>query len=129
MADEFAPQPLTILIVDDEELIRELLQWMLQDAGHTVHVARNGQDAMAFLNAHGPVDVVLSDINMPCMDGIELQRQMHATWPDLPILLTSGRPPPQAMRHFLPKPFRWDALASAITAIVGRDCSDLSRCA
>ena len=129
MADEFPPQPLSILIVDDEEMIRELLQWMLQDAGHTVHVACDGLDAMTFLNAHGPVDVVLSDINMPFMDGIELQRQMRATWPDLPILLTSGRPPPQAMRHFLPKPFRWDALATPNTANVGRDCTGSGRCA
>lgn len=125
MSDHIDQSSLTILIVDDEEPIRELLQWMLQDAGHTVHLAGDGEQALRFLRAHGPVDVVLSDINMPCMDGMELQRQMHASWPDLPVLLTSGRPPPHALRHFLPKPFRWDALANAITAIIGREAGGL----
>lgn len=128
MAEEIAQRQLTILIVDDEEPIRELLQWMLQDAGHTVHLASDGQQAMQFLESHGRVDVVLSDINMPCMDGIELRRQMRASWPDLPILLTSGRPPPHAISHFLAKPFRWDALTNAIMATLGQR-SGLGRCA
>lgn len=128
MNDETPQRSLSILIVDDEEPIRELLQWMLQDAGHTVHLATNGRTALAFLQANGPVDVVLSDINMPCMDGIELQRQMHASWPDLPILLTSGRPPPRAISHFLPKPFRWDALTDAISATLGQT-GGIGRCA
>ena len=127
MAHETPQHALTILIVDDEEPIRELLQWMLQDAGYTAYTASDGKQALAFLRAHGPVDVVLSDINMPCMDGMELKRQVHADWPDVPILLTSGRPPPQAIRHFLAKPFRWDALAAAIVSLVERP--GLGRCA
>lgn len=119
MADSvIAPQKLTILIVDDDEAILQLLDWLLQEAGHRVHRASDGQQALMFLNRHGPVDVVLSDINMPAMDGMELQRQMRAAWPGLPILLTSGRPPPNGIGNFLPKPFRWDALANAIMRLV-----------
>ena len=108
---------LTILVVDDEEPIRELLGWMLGDAGHVVHSAAEGLGALAFLRSHA-VDIVLSDINMPGMDGLELSRRVEVEFPDLPVLLISGRPPPSGVRAFISKPFRWDALAVAITALV-----------
>ena len=129
MPDDTVLLPLTILIVDDEEPIRELLQWMLEEAGHVIHLAADGRQALSFLRSHGPVDVVLSDINMPYMDGVELERQVRASWPNQPILLISGRPPPPSIGHFLPKPFRWDTLASAITAIVRGDERRIERCA
>lgn len=111
-------QPLHILIVDDEEPIRELLFWMLGDAGHVVHMAADGGDALDVLRSH-PVDLVLSDINMPGMDGLELSRRVEAEFPKTPVLLISGRPPPAGVRAFIAKPFRWDTLASAIVRLVG----------
>jgi hypothetical protein len=53
---------------------------------------------------------------------------MRAIWPAVPILLTSGRPPPHPIRHFLAKPFRWDALATAIMGLLG-PAAELSRSA
>lgn len=111
-----ALHPLTILVVDDEEPIRDLLGWMLGDAGHTVHSAAEGMGALAFLRGNA-VDIVLSDINMPGMDGLELSRRVEAEFPDLPVLLISGRPRPNGVRAFIAKPFRWDTLASAIAAL------------
>ncbi len=111
-------QPLNILIVDDEEPIRELLFWMLGDAGHTVHSAVDGTDALELLR-NNAVDLVLSDINMPGMDGLELSRRVEAEFPRVPVLLISGRPPPAGVRAFIAKPFRWDTLASAIGRLVG----------
>ena len=108
--------PLKILVVDDEEPIRDLLGWMLGDAGHTVHSAAAGLGALAFLRKN-TVDIVLSDINMPGMDGLELSRRVEAEFPNLPVLLISGRPPPKGVRAFIAKPFRWDALASALAAL------------
>jgi CheY-like chemotaxis protein len=128
MAIPIASQSLRILVVDDDELVRELLEWMLQEAGHRPYLAADGREALRFLERHGPVDVVLSDINMPAMDGMELQRQIHADWPELPLLLTSGRPPPNGIGNFLPKPFRWDALTSAILHLVNQ-AGRLGRCA
>lgn len=110
--------PLTILVVDDEEPIRDLLGWMLGDAGHTVHAAAEGNSALAFLRRH-VVDMVLSDINMPGMDGLELSRRVEAEFPTVPVLLISGRPPPQGVRAFLAKPFRWDTLTKAIAQLAG----------
>ena len=114
-----SPHPLSILVVDDEQPIRELLRWMLGDAGHTVHEAAEGKEALAFLRTNQPVDIVLSDINMPGMDGIELCNCVGAEWPQLPVLLISGRPPPAGVRAFIAKPFRWDVLASAIASLAG----------
>lgn len=118
-----APQPqppLSILVVDDEDPVREMLTWMLQEAGHEVHQAVDGQQALSFLHAHGPVDLVLSDVNMPRIDGLELCVRVRERWPDLPVLLISGRPPPNGARPFIPKPFRWDTLARAIQSL--SDC-------
>ena len=105
---------LCILVVDDEEPVREVVAWMLQDAGHDVHEAADGFAALDFLRRHGPVDLVISDINMPGIDGLELSARARRCWPGLPVLLISGRPPPCGANPFIPKPFRWDTLATAI---------------
>ncbi|MGI4797693.1 MAG: response regulator [Janthinobacterium lividum] len=112
-----AVNPLSILVVDDEEPIREMLGWMLGDAGHVVYEASNGADALSFLRSQQRVDMVLSDINMPGMDGLELCSRVTAEWPGLPVLLISGRPPPAGVRAFIAKPFRWDVLATAIATL------------
>ena len=108
---------LSILIVDDEDPVREVVAWMLQEAGHDVFEAADGEQALHFLHRHGPVDLVLSDINMPGIDGMELCLKVRQEWPQIPVLLISGRPPPNGARPFIPKPFRWDTLARAIAAI------------
>ncbi len=115
------PRPLSILVVDDEDSVREMLAWMLDEAGYRVHEAAGGAQALRFLREHGPVDVLLSDINMPGIDGLELSVRVRQEWPDLPVLLISGRPPPNGARPFIPKPFRWDTLSRAIEAIA---CGD-----
>jgi CheY-like chemotaxis protein len=113
-------RPLSILVVDDEEPVREVVSWMLEDAGHDVHEASDAEQALHFLHRNGPVDLVLSDINMPGMDGMELCRQVRQEWPGVAVLLISGRPPPNGARPFIPKPFRWDTLARAIAAMTDR---------
>jgi CheY-like chemotaxis protein len=114
-------KPLSILVVDDEQPIRELLGWMLSDAGHVVYEAATGADAVNFLRGEQSVDIVLSDINMPGMDGLELSKIVMAEWPGLPVLLISGRPPPKGVHDFIAKPFRWDTLSNAIAMLAGPD--------
>lgn len=67
----------TILTVDDSPSIRQLVSFTLRQAGHTVIEAVDGCDALAKLAAH-PADLVVTDLNMPNMNGIELIRQARA---------------------------------------------------
>ena len=76
------------LIVDDSASMRQLVTFALKDAGHDVIAAVNGKDAIAKLGG-APVDMVVTDLNMPEMDGIELIRQMRgmAAYKFTPIVM------------------------------------------
>ena len=112
---------LSILVVDDDPMVRESTAWMLADAGHEVHQAADGMAALDYLVNMGPVDLLITDINMPRMDGLELAQQTKARWPALPVLLVSGRPQPTGTQAFVPKPFGWDTLMKAVARVIGPD--------
>lgn len=80
---------MNVLIVDDELLLLRSLRRRLVRAGHHVTLATNGRDALEAL-AHVDFDVVLSDVRMPEMDGVELARRLARLHPTLPILFMSG---------------------------------------
>ncbi|MBL8933292.1 MAG: response regulator [Archangium sp.] len=80
---------MNVLIVDDELLLLRSLRRTLVRAGHHVTLATNGRDALEAL-AHADFDVVLSDVRMPEMDGVELARRLARLHPTLPILFMSG---------------------------------------
>ena len=109
---------LSILVVDDDPMVREVTALMLADAGHEVHEAADGAAALSFLLNGGPVDLLLTDINMPDMDGLELVRQAKARWPGLSVLLVSGRPQPPGTQAFMAKPFGWETLLRAVARMV-----------
>ena len=111
---------LSILVVDDDILVREVTAGMLADAGHRVHEAANGRAALDLLATAGPIDLLITDVNMPGMDGLELVRAAHARWPDLPVLLVSGRPQPPGTQPFIAKPFGWNTLVDAVGDVVDR---------
>ena len=96
---------------------------MLQDHGHTVYPATDGYKALALLRDEKPVDIVLSDINMPGMDGVTLCRVIEAEFPNLPVLLISGRPRPDGIKAFVAKPFRADVLTREIEQLTLADRS------
>jgi len=79
----------TVLVVDDDPHIRDLLTFALQKAGLATREAADGEAALADIAAHRP-DLVVLDINMPRMDGIEVCRRIRADG-DLPILFLSSR--------------------------------------
>jgi two-component system response regulator FlrC len=78
-----------ILVVDDEHPIRTLVTAILTGAGHEVSTAANGEEALARL-AETSVDLLITDIYMPVMDGIELLTQCCERYPHLPALALSG---------------------------------------
>ena len=99
-------------------MVREATAWMLTDAGHTVHEAEDGVVALDYLSSGASVNLVITDINMPRMDGLALVQQAQLRWPGLPILLVSGRPQPQGSQPYMPKPFGWTALMEAVARVV-----------
>lgn len=80
-----------ILLVEDDEAVRAFVSRALQIDGHEVEIAENGEDGLEIVREQdGAFDLVLSDIKMPCMDGIEMTRQISQGWPGLKILLMTG---------------------------------------
>ena len=78
-----------ILVVDDEEAIREVVSTLLEAQGHECASVSNGQLAQDYLREHG-VDLVLSDMVMPEMDGMRLMEWMRQTDPDVPIIMVTA---------------------------------------
>lgn len=83
------PMPRTILVVDDDPHIRQLLVFAFGKAGLDTTEAQDGEEAIAQVEAHAP-DLVILDINMPRMDGLEVCRRLRAAG-DVPILFLSSR--------------------------------------
>ena len=78
-----------ILVVDDDAAIRDSLRMTLEYAGHEVTSAATGQEALALVEREAP-DVVLLDIKMPGMDGMEVLSRLHGMSETLPIIMISG---------------------------------------
>lgn len=117
----------TILVVEDEALIRMMGAENLSDAGFHVLEAANADEAVAILEQADSVQLVFTDINMPgSMDGIALADLVHRRWPDVRLLLTSGNEHPVGEQlpddgRFLPKPYRLDRVVREINELVGAD--------
>lgn len=93
MSSESKSDRLTVLAVDDEPLIRELLMCVLDMLGYLYLTAASGEDALEQLRGGAKVDLMISDIRMPGMDGTALAREVRAFKPDLPILFVSAHAP------------------------------------
>jgi CheY-like chemotaxis protein len=79
----------SILVVEDEEKMRDLLRRMLERANFTVMTAPHGREALKLFREH-PVDLAITDLLMPEMDGFELIRELITQWPSIRIIAISG---------------------------------------
>jgi len=92
MAQYTPPPRTTILVVENEAIIRMELAAQLADMGLRVLVARNADEAIELLYAHSEISVLLTDVTMPgSMDGLRLAHHVHNRWPPIKIVATSGR--------------------------------------
>ena len=81
-----------VLLVEDEPLVRMVGADLLEEAGFEVVEAANGDEALLVLEARPDVRVLFTDINMPgSLDGLELAQVVHERWPEVGLLVTSGR--------------------------------------
>jgi two-component system cell cycle sensor histidine kinase/response regulator CckA len=121
------PLTVTILIVDDQESVRALLRRQLAADGHTVLEAGDGVEALQLVRRRGgALDLLLTDVVMPSMNGTELAARVCEEFPTLPVILMSAYAPAGLARvgfgdsivPVLQKPFEADQLAQLIQLAV-----------
>ncbi len=121
------PESLSLLLVDDEEIVRYTLREFLLFLGHEVDEAEEGLTGMQMLEKKH-YDVVFVDMRMPKLDGMGFLRQCRVKWPELPVFLVSGHATETACkdaldagaRGFLHKPFSFDDIRQLLATIVSK---------
>jgi len=110
----------TVLLVEDEPMVRTVAERALTRHGYTVITADNGEDALEIIAKNEPIDLLISDVVMPGMDGPTMVREARQSRPELKILFMSGYAEEQLRKsidienvNFLPKPFSVTELAEA----------------
>jgi len=115
-----------VLVAEDEEMVRELMERMLARLGYRAILARNGAEALRIYEAHaGEIAAVVADMIMPRMGGLELFERLRKITPSLPVILTTGysdteeveRLLKQGLLGILQKPFRMQELADLLGEI------------
>jgi CheY-like chemotaxis protein len=117
----------TVLVVDDEEGLRTLVCRTLRAGGYGTLEAAHGAEALEVMeNAPEPVDLVVTDVVMPGMDGRELGRRLTQRWPSVPVLYISAydvndifrRGSPRSSAPFLQKPFPAEGLITRVQQLL-----------
>lgn len=112
-----------ILVVDDEEGIRETLKDLFEDEGWAVELARDGREALEALRRRGPHALVVTDLVMPYMGGAELYDEMKrdAALETIPIIMSTGHPEQAPSGVLLiRKPVDVNVLVNAVRGLLGQ---------
>jgi DNA-binding response OmpR family regulator len=124
-----------IILAEDDEPLRAGLTLVLESAGHQVEAVPDGSAALDALN-HEMADLVVTDIRMPQMDGLELLRILREEGPRVPVIVMSGTDPTHRARLFgiagelgahamLAKPFRAHVLLHAVEICLRRESAEM----
>jgi DNA-binding NtrC family response regulator len=113
-----------VLVVDDEAVVRNGINKALHNRGMTTKLAANGREALVLLGSH-PFDLVILDIRMPDIDGVEVLKKIRSKYPETDVIMITGYPTIDTAVHciklgaldFLVKPFRLDDLDAALNKI------------
>jgi two-component system KDP operon response regulator KdpE len=122
-----APRPLHVLVVDDEPALRKVFRTSLAASGFVIEEARSGEEAVDILPQH-PFDLVLLDINMPGIGGVEACREIRALAPKVGILMVTVRDAENDMVRaleagaddYVTKPVRFRELVARMRAVIRR---------
>lgn len=108
----------TVLLVDDDEQVRRAIGLLLRNLGYRALVASDAREALSLLDDHERIDLMVTDIVMPGMDGVQLGERVQTRRPELPVVFISGYTdrtvPELAHSHFLRKPFAMRDLAQVV---------------
>lgn len=128
------PGQRVILLVDDEPGVRTLVRTILQQAGYQVLEACDGLDGLSLLQRlSGAIDLLITDIRMPRMDGVQLANAVQEAYPKIPVMFISGLPldndaigagETAATRMMLRKPFLPSALLKAVRPLLQKTSAD-----
>ena len=117
----------TVLVAEDEEAVRQIIEKALQARGYRVMVARDGSEALALATRHaGQIDLLVTDVVMPDMNGRELSQRLTRVRPRIRTLYLSGYTDDAILHHgvleegvaFLQKPFSLGALARKVRDVI-----------
>ena len=121
----------SILVVDDELLVRDLLYDFFSDQGWQISVAESGSKALGILQ-NKKIDIVLTDLKMPEMDGMDLTHKVKEDFPDLPVMVMTGYPSVESaiealrakVADYITKPFNINQLLKTVAAHVEQSEND-----
>lgn len=122
------PSSYSILIIDDEETVRKICNYVLLKAGHIVHTAESGFRGLEILRNTENIDIVLTDLKMPNMDGQSVLQQVKRDWPHIEVIMMTGYATVEyaieAMKagavDFILKPLSTDQIRVAIKKCIER---------
>jgi len=122
----------TILVVDDEDLVRKMIARMLQPMGYDILHAANGTEALTICEQwKGAIHLMVTDVTMPGMNGIDLVDCATERWPSIKILFITGFATDAAIRRrtsnhpLLRKPFTRDQLAGQVQKLLNRSTTGI----
>ena len=108
----------TVLVVDDQDVVRDVIRLTLEGAGYTVLDAASPNDALALVRDNGPIDLLVTDVVMPEMDAFELADRVVSELPGIRVLYTSGYTDAGAEGPFIQKPFTPAQLVEKVSTVL-----------
>ena len=123
-----------ILLADDNEKLRHSLAVVLEDAGYPVVQAATGKEVLAHLNSSTEFDLLITDVMMPDMNGLQVLTETRQTDPDLPVMMMSGASYGGLLKFAsafgiptLEKPFKGSALLKIVESVLWKKASPALR--
>lgn len=108
----------TVLVVDDQDLVRDVVRIALEQAGHRVIEAGTPTKALAAVEEERDIDLLLVDVVMPEMDAFDLARRIQAEVPGVRVIYTSGYTDATEEGHFIQKPFSPAQLVAKVESVL-----------